>query len=58
MQGVNTQVSDPMSITACTTALKKNPDTRRAAPSLLRMCAILLQTALTRDKFLITAGQS
>ena len=37
--------------------LKNNPDIRGAAPSLLRMHAILLQTALARDKFLTTTGQ-
>ena len=58
MQGVTTQVSYPKSITACTTALKKNPDNRGAAPSLLRMHFIILQTALSRDKLLTTYGQS
>ena len=57
MQGVTTQVSDPKSSTACTTSLKKKPDIRGAAPSLLRMRVILLQTALDRDKFFTTAGQ-
>ena len=58
MQGVTTQVSDPNSSTACTMALKKKPDTRRDAPSLLRMRAIFLHTALVLDKFLTTANQS
>ena len=47
-----------MSITACTTALKNNPDTRGAAHSLLRIGANLLQTFLARDKFFTTACQS
>ena len=55
--GVTTQVSNPESSTACTKALKKNPDTRGAAPSLLRMRGILLQTALSRDKLFTTTGQ-
>ena len=38
-------------------ALKNNLDTCGSAPSLLRMRAILLQTALSQDKFLATAGQ-
>ena len=50
MRGVTTQLSDTKSITACTTALKKEPDTRGTAPSLLRMRAILLQSALARYK--------
>ena len=58
MQGVTTQVSDPNSSTAYTTSLKKKPDTRGAAPSLLRMRAVLLQAALSQDKLLTTTGQS
>ena len=58
MRGMTTQVSYPKISTACTTDLKNNPDTRGAAPYLLRMRAILLQTSLARYKFLATAGQS
>ena len=58
MWGVTTQVSDPKSSTACTTALKNKPDTRSAAPYRMRMRIILLQTALAREKFFTTAGQS
>ena len=57
MRGVTTQVSDPKRSTACTTVLKKNPDTCGAAPSLLSMRGILLQTFLARDKFFTAAGQ-
>ena len=55
---VTTQVSYPKSITACTTALKKKPDTRSATPSLLRIRIILLHTALAQENFLTTSGQS
>ena len=58
MRGVTTQISDPKSSTTYTTALKNNPDTRVAAPSLLRMRVILLQNSLAQDKFLATAVQS
>ena len=58
MQGVTTQVSNPKSSTAYTTALKNNPDTCGAAPYLLRMRVILLQTDLAREKFLATTGHS
>ena len=58
MRGVTTQVSDPKISIVCTMALKNKPDTRGAAPSLLRMHVILLQTALARDKFFTTSGQS
>ena len=57
MHGVNTQVSEPKINTACTTALKKNPDTRVSDPSLLRILAIFFHTFLARDKFLTTACQ-
>ena len=57
MRGVTTQVSEPKSNTACTTALKKNPDTCRSAPSLLMILVILLHTVLAHDKFLATSGQ-
>ena len=56
MWGVTTQVSDLKSSTYCTIALKKKSDTHGAAPYLLRMHAILLQTTLTRDNFLTTTG--
>ena len=55
MRGVTTLVSSPKSRTACTTALKKNLDTRAAARSLLRMRNILLQTFLAREKLFTTA---
>ena len=57
MQGVTTQASKPKSNTACTTDLKKNPDTRGSAPSMMRILVILFHTALARDKFLTTVGQ-
>ena len=56
--GVTTQVSDLKSSTTFTTALKNNPDNHGAAPSLLRMLSILLQTDLSRDKLLTTAKKS
>ena len=46
------------SSTACTTALKKKLDTRSIALFLLRIHAILLQTALDRDKLFTAPGQS
>ena len=57
MRGVTVQVSEPNINTACTMALKKNPDTRSSAPSLLMILVILSHTALARDKFLTTNGQ-
>ena len=57
MQGVTTQVSNPKSSTAYTTALKKNPDTRSTAPSLLRIHDILLQTFLAHYNVFTTVGQ-
>ena len=57
MRGVTTQVSAQRSITACITALKKNPYTHGSAPSLLRMCDVLLQFFLARYKSFTTAGQ-
>ena len=57
MRGVTTQVSAPKSSTAWTTALKMNLDTCGAAPSLLRMRNILIQTFLARAKFFNTDGQ-
>ena len=58
MRGVTTQVSATKNSTTYTTALKKNLETRGAAPSLLRIRVILLQTALARDKLFTTSGQS
>ena len=58
MQRVTTQVSNPKSSIAWTTTLKKNPETRGAAPSLLRIHVIFLQSALTQDKLFNTAVQS
>ena len=57
MLGVTTQASDPKISTACTAALKNNPDTHSAAPSLLNMHNILLRTFLARDKLITTAIQ-
>ena len=56
--GVTTQVSNTKISTACTKALKNNPDTHGSAPSLLRIHVILLQTVLDWDKLFTTAGQS
>ena len=58
MKGVTTQVSNPKSSTACTTALKNRLDTLGAAPSLLSIHVILLQITLVWDKFFTTADQS
>ena len=58
MRGVTTQVYDPKSSTACTTALKKKPDTRGTTPSLLRISVILFHTALAWDKLCTIADQS
>ena len=58
MQGVTNQVSDQKSNTACTTALKKNPDTRGSAPSLLSILITLFHTALAHENFPTTASQS
>ena len=58
MRGVISRVSNLKSSTTCITVFKKNPDTRRDAPSLQRMRTILLQISLDRDKFLTTSGQS
>ena len=57
VRGANTQVSDLKSNTACTTALKKKPENRGSAPSLLMILIIIFHTALTRDKLLNTTGQ-
>ena len=57
MRGVIIQVYDPKISTAWITALKNNPDTRGAAPSLMRMRDILLHAFFAQAKFLITSGQ-
>ena len=57
MRGVNTQVSEPKSNTACTTALKKNPDTCGSAPYLLNILFILFHTTLALENLLTTAVQ-
>ena len=57
MWGVNTQVYNPKISTACTMSLEKKQDTRGAAPTLLRIRVILLQTPLSRDKFFTAAVQ-
>ena len=57
MQGVTTQVYNPKRNTTCTTALKKNPDTRGSAPYLLSIIIILFHTDLAQDKFLTTSSQ-
>ena len=58
MWEVTTQVSDPKIRTAFTTDSKKNPYTRSAAPSLLRIHVTLPQNAISQYKFFTTAGQS
>ena len=58
MQRVITQVSNTKSSTTCNTAFKNNPDTRGTAPYLLSRHAIVLQTALDRDKLFTAPGQS
>ena len=58
MRGVTTQVSSLKISTACITALKKKPDTRGVAHSLMEMCEILLHTIFTWAKLLTTAGKS
>ena len=58
MREGTTQVSKPKRNTTCTMAFKNNPDIRGSAPSLLRIPFILFYTALARDKFLATSGQS
>ena len=55
--GVNTQVSAQKRSIDWTAALKNKPDIRDAAPSLLRMSGILLQTFLSWANFFTTAGQ-
>ena len=57
MQGVTTHVSASKSSTACTTALKKNMETRGSSPYLLRILVILFHTALSLETFLTTSGQ-
>ena len=56
--GVTTHVSAPKSSTNWTTALKKNPDTRGAAPSLLRIFVNFCHTARAFVRFLNTVSQS
>ena len=56
-EGFQYQVA-PKSITDWTTALKKNPDARGAAPSLMRIFVNLRHTACNFARFLTTAGQS
>ena len=58
MRGVSTQFYEPKSNTACTTALKKNMETRGSSPYLLRILVILFHTALSLETFLTTSGQS
>ena len=58
MRGVTNMVSDPKINTACTTALKKNLDTRGYAPYLLSILVILFHTALDHETFPTTAIQS
>ena len=55
---LTTQISEPNSNTACTTALKSNPDTRGSAPYLLKILVVLFHADLSWKKFLNTAGQS
>ena len=56
--GVTTHVSATNSSTYCTTALKKFPDIRVVAPSLLSIPCILPQLFRAFAKFPATAGQS
>ena len=58
MKGLTTQVSEPKSNTACTTDLKKNPDTLDSAPSLIRIPIVFFHTTLAQEKFLTTSCQS
>ena len=58
MQGVTTHVSSLKINTNWTTYLKKNPDTRSLAPSLLSILDIFCQTNRAFVKFHITARQS
>ena len=58
MQGVTTQVSAPKISTDWTTDLRKNPDTRDAAPSLMRILVNLRHITRSLAMFLDTAGQS
>ena len=55
---MTTQVSAPKISTNWTTALKKKPETRGAAPYLLRVRVSLLRTSHALSRFLTTAGQS
>ena len=56
--GVTTQVSALKGSTVYITALKKKPNTQGVAPSLRRMCNILLRTVFAQAKLLTNAGQS
>ena len=58
MQGVTTQVSALKISTDCTIYLKKNTDTRGAAPSLMRILVNLCHTSHALARFMTTAGQS
>ena len=58
MRGVTTHIYAPKSNTNCTTALKKNPDTRVLSPSLIRMLVILLNTDCVFFRLRITTSQS
>ena len=57
MQGVTTNVSATKTRTYWTTYLKKNPDTRSAAPSLLRILVNLCFNACAFARFLTTDDQ-
>ena len=57
MWGVTTQVSKPKSNTACTTSLKKNPETHGSDLSLLSIVVILFHITLARYKSPTTAVQ-
>ena len=55
---MTTQVSALKGSTVYITALKKKPNTQGVAPSLRRMCNILLRTVFAQAKLLTNAGQS
>ena len=57
MREVTTQVSAPKSSTNWTTAIKKKPDTRVAAPSLLRIRVSLRHIDRALSRFWTTSGQ-
>ena len=58
IQGLTTHVSAPKSNIDWTTDLKKNPDTRSLAPSLIRILDIFCQTVRAFVMFWITIGHS